>query len=88
MTKVTFPLPPKTHSLADSLTALPKERYIVHQPTLMVNSDNFISASADFPAQMKPFVDDLNMENLHTGHWIMLEKPKETNELLEKFFKG
>jgi soluble epoxide hydrolase/lipid-phosphate phosphatase len=37
---------------------------------------------------MKPLVPNLRVEDLDTGHWIMLEKPDEVNKILEDFIEG
>lgn len=53
----------------------------------MISSDFYLSKSADMVGQMKSFVPDLTVKNVDSGHWIMLEKPNETNSLLEEFFE-
>jgi pimeloyl-ACP methyl ester carboxylesterase len=47
--------------------------------------DNFISATTDFPNQMKAFVPALEVKKFAAGHWIQLERPPETNEALQTF---
>ncbi|TGO63820.1 hypothetical protein BOTNAR_0095g00180 [Botryotinia narcissicola] len=71
----------------DDDKAIPKERIIVHQPTLLITSTNFISSGADFPSQMKPYIPDFRVERWEGGHWIQLEKSDETNALLGEFFE-
>ncbi|APA13329.1 hypothetical protein SS1G_08093 [Sclerotinia sclerotiorum 1980 UF-70] len=68
--------------------AIPKEKAILHQPTLLVTSTNYASLSANFASQMKPYVSNLRVENWEAGHWIQLEKSEETNVLLGEFFEG
>ncbi|KAE9363041.1 alpha/beta-hydrolase [Stipitochalara longipes BDJ] len=68
--------------------AIPQERYTIQQPTLLLAGDNFISATADFPNQMKSLVPLLDVKRFQAGHWIQLEKPEETNFALETFFKA
>jgi len=68
--------------------AIPQERYTIQQPTLLLAGDNFISATADFPNQMKSLVPLLEVKRFKAGHWIQLEKPNETNAALEAFFKA
>lgn len=53
----------------------------------MITSDNYISKAADMAGQMKPFAPDLTVKHVEAGHWIMLEKPDETNSILEEFFE-
>lgn len=56
-------------------------------PTLLIAGKHWITATADFPAQMKGSVEDLRVEMLDAGHWIMLERPGEVNEVMEKFLQ-
>lgn len=53
----------------------------------MVCATNNISAAANFPEQMKDSVPNLEVVKSEAGHWIMMEKVDETNEMLEEFFK-
>ncbi|KAJ8061428.1 hypothetical protein OCU04_009249 [Sclerotinia nivalis] len=68
--------------------AIPKEKAILHQPTLLITSTNYASLSANFASQMKPYVSNLRVENWEAGHWIQLQKSEETNALLGEFFEG
>ncbi|KAF7852772.1 hypothetical protein EAF04_010891 [Stromatinia cepivora] len=68
--------------------AIPKEKAILHQPTLLITSTNYTSLSANFASQMKPYVSNLRVENWDVGHWIQLQKSEETNALLGEFFEG
>ncbi|PQE05376.1 Epoxide hydrolase protein [Rutstroemia sp. NJR-2017a BVV2] len=67
---------------------LPPDAAMVKQPTLLITTDNIISAMADFPAQMKQLVTDLRVEKVGGGHWVMLERKEETNEVLRGFLEG
>ena len=49
---------------------------------------NFITKSADFPGTMKPVFPSLVVKETEAGHWIMLEVPEKTNELLQQFIEG
>jgi soluble epoxide hydrolase / lipid-phosphate phosphatase len=53
-----------------------------------LTGDNFISATADFPNQMKALVPLLEVKKFEAGHWIQLEKPDETNVALQTFFEA
>ncbi|TVY44774.1 Bifunctional epoxide hydrolase [Lachnellula subtilissima] len=64
-----------------------QENYKLQQPTLLLTGNNVITASADFPKQMKLNAPHLEVQNFDAGHWIQLEKPDETNETLEAFFE-
>jgi hypothetical protein len=48
---------------------------------------NPITATADFPNQMKPYVTHLEAVNLDTGHWMQLEATDLTNEKMQAFFE-
>jgi hypothetical protein len=67
---------------------LPPDAAMVKQPTLLITTDNIISAMADFPTQMKGMVRDLRVEKLEGGHWIMLERREEMNRILGEFVEG
>ncbi|KAG4420888.1 hypothetical protein IFR04_005972 [Cadophora malorum] len=64
---------------------IPEANHILQQPTLLINTTNFISATADFANQMKPYAPKLEVEKLESGHWVMLEKRDEVNGLLRAF---
>ncbi|TVY54943.1 Bifunctional epoxide hydrolase 2 [Lachnellula cervina] len=66
---------------------IPQENYKLQQPTLLLNGNNIITATADFPKHMKPNAPTLEVKNFDAGHWIQLEKPDETNETLRAFFE-
>ncbi|TVY15126.1 Bifunctional epoxide hydrolase 2 [Lachnellula arida] len=66
---------------------IPQENYKLQQPTLLLTGNNIITATADFPKQMKPNAPNLEVKNFDAGHWIQLEKPDETNETLGAFFE-
>ncbi|TVY82516.1 Bifunctional epoxide hydrolase [Lachnellula suecica] len=58
----------------------------IKQPTLLITTQNPISVSADFPAQMKPYMRNLEVvSGVEAGHWAMLEAPDETNGILQRF---
>ncbi|PQE09807.1 Epoxide hydrolase protein [Rutstroemia sp. NJR-2017a BBW] len=61
---------------------------MVKQSTLLITTDNIISAMADFPNQMKGMVQDLRVEKVKAGHWVMIERAEEVNEILRGFLEG
>lgn len=65
---------------------IPEANRIIQQPTLLINSSNFITKTADFPSQMKPLVPNLKNEFTNCGHWIQLEQPDAVNKMLQEFF--
>jgi pimeloyl-ACP methyl ester carboxylesterase len=73
--------------LISILAGIPEENRILHQPTLLFQGKNFITATADFPGQMKTSVPNLRVKTLDADHWIMLERAEETNAAIEEFLK-
>lgn len=70
---------------ANTTTAIPEQNGILYQPTLLLAGKHWITATADFPAQMEKSTKDLSVEVVDAGHWIMLERPEETNVLMDEF---
>lgn len=65
---------------------IPASAHILTHPTLLIASTNyFITATVNFPEQMRPFVPDLKVETVNGGHWLQLEKPDEVNRILDGF---
>jgi pimeloyl-ACP methyl ester carboxylesterase len=55
---------------------------------LLLESDNFITATADFAKQMIGCVEDgmFTARKLEgAGHWLMLERPVVVNQMLDEF---
>lgn len=60
----------------------------ITQPVLLVTAkQDRICLAGIQEAITKPYAEDLRIESLDTAHWIQLEKPDETNKLLESFFE-
>lgn len=72
---------------SDMRVGISEENRTVQQPTLYLESTNFITATAAFADQMKAMVPNLSVKKLDCSHWIMLEKADETNAFLEQFFE-
>ncbi|KAG0650173.1 Cytosolic epoxide hydrolase 2 [Hyphodiscus hymeniophilus] len=66
---------------------IPTSAYILTHPTLLIASTNFITATINFPEQMRPHVPDLRVEKVDGGHWLQLEKPDEVNRILDEFLE-
>ncbi|KUJ06284.1 alpha/beta-hydrolase [Mollisia scopiformis] len=64
-----------------------EKNHTLQQPTLLVSSNNFITAAADMASQMRPLAPKMKEESLDAGHWLMLEKPNEVNVMIEKFLE-
>lgn len=47
-----------------------------------------VSTSPKLGEPQKEFTKDLTCETIEGAHWVQLEKPKEVNEVLEKWFKA
>ncbi|RDW63563.1 hypothetical protein BP6252_11108 [Coleophoma cylindrospora] len=60
----------------------------IKQPVLLVTAaQDRICVAAIQEAITKPHTEDLRIESLDTAHWVQLEKPDETNTVLESFFE-
>ncbi|CZT00651.1 related to epoxide hydrolase [Rhynchosporium graminicola] len=68
-----------------TFSKIPEVHHILQQPTLLINTTNFISATADFANQMKPYALKLEIEQIESGHWVMLERKDEVNQILGNF---
>lgn len=67
---------------------IPPERFLIRQRTLLITcGKDILAIPAMQEAAMRPFVKDLKVEKVETGHWLQLEKPEEVNEILKKFFE-
>ena len=69
--------------------SLPAERSFIEEPTLLVTcSKDPVGAPAVAEAATRPFVKNLQVKQIDTGHWLQLEKPDEVNQMLKDFFEG
>lgn len=60
----------------------------VKQPTLLVTCGlDYIGVPALQEGGMRPWVKDLKVVELESGHWVQIEKADEVNEILENFIK-
>ena len=67
--------------------AIPAEKYLIDVPTLFIACDkDYVCVPSAQIDQMKKYVKNLEIETFDSGHWVELEKPKEANESLKKFF--
>lgn len=76
-------------SYCDELTIveLPESRYHVDTPTLYVGATRDPLSPPPVVERMKPFRKDLTIDEVNTQHWVMLEKPDELNQKIEKWLK-
>lgn len=75
------------HVLLTPNPEIPTSAHTLTHPTLLIASKNFITATINFPEQMRSHVPDLRAEKVNGGHWLQLEKADEVNKILEKFVK-
>ena len=69
--------------------SIPAERSFIEQPTLLVTcSQDPVGAPGVAEAGTRPFVKNLQVTQIDTGHWLQLEKPDEVNQILKHFFEG
>ncbi|KAL3424069.1 epoxide hydrolase [Phlyctema vagabunda] len=66
--------------------AIRQEAHILHRPTLLFTSHNFITVAGNPAEQMKPLVSDFTTKEINSGHWIQREKADEVNSILQDFF--
>lgn len=67
--------------------ALPSERYHIDKPTLLVVcTKDPVAIPAIQIEGTKPYVKELEIESLESGHWVQLAKANEVNEMLKGFF--
>ena len=69
--------------------AVPEERYHIQQPTLLVTCTyDYIAVPKMQEDGMKPYVKDLTVKELPSGHFVQSEKADEVNEVLKAFFEA
>lgn len=70
-------------------TDVPEDRVSVDKPVLMLLCLRCPITLADFYEQStRPYVRDLQVKRMDTGHWPQLEAKEETNRYLSEFFDG
>ncbi|KIW17537.1 hypothetical protein PV08_04731 [Exophiala spinifera] len=66
---------------------LAEEAKYLHQPTIYITCANdYIAVPRAQLPQMTPWVPNLEVKELDTGHWAFLQRPEVVNEALEAFF--
>ena len=74
---------------SENEASIPEERKSIQQPTLLLTCrDDPIGVPVLQEAATKPFVRNLTIKQIDTGHWPQLEKPDEVNEILKTFLEG
>lgn len=67
---------------------LAQERLRIQAPTLLVKcSLDYVGVPALQEQNTRPWVDNLQVKEFATGHWVQLEKPDEVNRILKDFIE-
>ncbi len=70
-----------------TVTELPESRHYIDHPTLFIGATRDPLSPPQVVERMKPFKNDLEIDECDTQHWVMREKPDELNEKMEKWLK-
>ena len=69
--------------------SIPEKRNSIEQPTLLLTCrDDPVGVPVLQEAGTKPFVRNLKIKQVDTGHWLQLERPDEVNNILIDFLEG
>ena len=69
--------------------AVPEERYHIEQPALLITcSYDYIAVPKMQVGGMEPFVKNLTVKEIASGHFVQSEKADEVNKTLEAFIEG
>lgn len=71
----------------DESTILPENLNVQQRSLLITCSKDYIAVPAMQEEVMRPYVKNLKVETVETGHWLQLEKPGEVNAILQSFFE-
>lgn len=71
----------------DESSVAPERRHIQQSTLLITCSLDPIAIGAMQEQGMRPFVQNLKVEELEAGHWVQLEKSEEINKSLKAFFE-
>ncbi|KAL8793176.1 MAG: hypothetical protein Q9195_004206 [Heterodermia aff. obscurata] len=78
-----------SHVNNEDEASIPEEKSLIGQPTLLVTcSKDPVGVAGIAEARTRPFVKNLQVKQVDTGHWLQLEKPDEVNQILKDFFEG
>lgn len=65
---------------------LPKDHLHIQQPTLLVAAKlDAVAVPVMQEGGMRPFVKDLTVKEIDSGHWVQADKAEEFNKTLEAF---
>ena len=73
---------------AEDEASVPEERQHIHKPSLLVLCEkDYIAIPQLMEESMRPFAKDMEVKTVDCGHWLLLEKTDEVNEILKDFFE-
>lgn len=74
---------------ADKALAIPHTRVNITKPVLLLTAaKDPIGTPARAEAGTRPYASDLRIQQIDSGHFMMLEKAKEVNEAMRAFFES
>ena len=75
--------------IADKALAIPHTRVNITKPVLLLTAaKDPIGTPARAEAGTRPYVPDSRVQQIDSGHFMMLEKANEVNEALSAFFES
>ncbi|KAL8955097.1 MAG: hypothetical protein Q9183_006793, partial [Haloplaca sp. 2 TL-2023] len=73
---------------AEDEASVPEERQHIHKPSLLVLcKKDYIAVPQLMEESMRPFAKDMEVKTVDCGHWLVLEKTDEVNEILKDFLE-
>ena len=80
---------PDRRTIADKALAIPHSAANITKPVLLLTAANDpIGTPARAEAGTRPYAPDLRVQQIDSGHFIMLEKADEANEAMRGFFES
>ena len=74
---------------ADNAVAIPHSAAIITKPVLLLTAaEDPIGTPARAEAGTRPYAPDLHVQQIDSGHFMMLEKADEVNEAMRAFFEN
>lgn len=68
---------------------MPDEQRMIKKPLLYVRTEkDYICLPQRNEEATRKFATNMQVASVDSSHWLMLEKPKETNEAFERFIGG
>ena len=77
------------NSANSSLTAIPKSAYDNSAPVLLLTASKDPIGTPEFAVNFtRPHAPDLRVQEIDSGHFLMVEKADEVNKALSDFIEG